>query len=42
MITVMHLLIGIMVLGGAALVIMGLLLYRYCNEYDKIWEDLFS
>lgn len=42
MMTDMHLLIGIMVLGGAALVIMGLLLYKYCDEYDKIWEDLFS
>lgn len=36
-----YFLAGIMVLAGVVLVIMGLLLYKYCDEYDKIWEDLF-
>ena len=38
----MYFLAGIMALAGIALIIMGLILYKHCDEYDKIWADLFS
>ena len=38
----MYFLAGIMALAGIALIIMGLILHKHCDDYDKIWEDLFS
>ncbi len=39
---IIYFLSGAMVMGGVALIVIGVLLDIYCDEYDKIWKDLFS